>query len=675
MTDPFASYIYSRNAFVLSLLFCVVGVGLTSSVASAVENPNFETPMEGRWSDLTQYGELNNSWDLLIHGLQGSGPKGAQFLFDSVITEKLHLGLLNLFEHSDIMIRSGSRSLRAGDLIGAEIFFVWARELAPQAPGPEWAMLRLSWHRNKGDLPSHVGALRGAVGKTWLFLPERNRVLARGASLFMVLGLITFFLVVFILLVRYLPLLAQDISDRLPEGVSRFHVYTALWVMILAPIAFRLDWVVVSGIWVGAISLYLSVRERILIGILVAWIVVIPSVNDFSVDKLNSIGDWRLMGFKCAYGLCGGSAPARLEEAANHSAGGKAQEILARHHLRSFLVDRRNRTELEMHLARAMTVAPNKDVIHAIEGNYQFARFGSECKTGDMGAGKSRRAAISSWEAALQANPGRVEAAYNLAFAHRIAGSELKAANAYSVARQLDDDGITYFERLHSKMRILPKCPGDFNANLYLMLPPVSRDGFVAVQSEREPEPSGLNVAFGGLFVRTSEVRVLRPLGGVLLVVLLLFWVISQVSKKAWFCSVCSLVASGVEEPELADLGVCDECVSRRVKGTLWDPKANFFAARQRERRLTQKRGIYRAVAYLVPGWGHLLFERPFVGTGYLVLFLAFFVPSLLWFPGTIPLSGVVEPISFSSFVLAGIAVVFYGMNIWSIYRVAGRNN
>jgi len=133
------------------------------------------------------------------------------------------------------------------------------------------------------------------------------------------------------------------------------------------------------------------------------------------------------------------------------------------------------------------------------------------------------------------------------------------------------------------------------------------------------------------------------------------------------------MVSSGMKEAEYANLGMCKSCVARRVKGTLWDPKASFFAARQQERSRSRRRGIFRGVAYLMPGWGDLLMGRPIRGLIFLMLFMGFILPTLFWFPGELPLSGMVNLWSGAGFVgLIGGGLLFF-FNIWSVYGLSRR--
>ena len=188
---------------------------------------------------------------------------------------------------------------------------------------------------------------------------------------------------------------------------------------------------------------------------------------------------------------------------------------------------------------------------------------------------------MEAWGRALSIQQDHAESAYNLALAHRIAREELDAEKWYAAARSSDAEGVSEFERGNDSLPVLGICPSSMNGNRYLMSPSGS---LPLVFSPRETRETAPIIPFGSLFMRPGAGD--QVLGFSILTVLLLVlgFGLRHWMNQAWFCLVCGIVSSGKSEREFSALEVCSSCVGRRVKGTLIDPKARFFEAREKER-------------------------------------------------------------------------------------------
>ena len=175
------------------------------------------------------------------------------------------------------------------------------------------------------------------------------------------------------------------------------------------------------------------------------------------------------------------------------------------------------------------------------------------------------------------------------------------------------------------------------NGNRYLMSPSGS---LPLVFSPRETRETAPIIPFGSLFMRPGAGD--QVLGFSILTVLLLVlgFGLRHWMNQAWFCLVCGIVSSGKSEREFSALEVCSSCVGRRVKGTLIDPKARFFEAREKERIRDRRAMVGRLLAYLVPGWNAIF--RGNIGAGVLWLFVSLLPLSILvfQFPGTLLFPG-----------------------------------
>ena len=183
-------------------------------------------------------------------------------------------------------------------------------------------------------------------------------------------------------------------------------------------------------------------------------------------------------------------------------------------------------------------------------------------------------------------------------------------------------------------------------------------------------EEQEFTATFGALLLSNDHLGILNSLCIAFLVLLIIMGVVSRFIRRAWFCSSCHQVSSGVREAEFAILGICSGCISRRVKGTLWDPKANFFAARLQERSWNRKRSFFRALAYCLPGWGQVLFGRPVQGLLFLIAVSVVILSGVLWLPGETPGAGLSDLSDTGLFISAGLAAVLYLWNWLSVYRL-----
>ena len=580
-----------------------------------------------------QWNSLNAAWSGYMEALNRQNKVPTPFLMEKVLDERNQLGVPNLFDHSGALTRQAKRFYRAGKVHQALELVMFAQRLSPDDPTPRYAAASFSDPDAPGDLGRRLSNFQSGNALTYRSVAERGLWLARGSSiaLFVVLGV--FLLSLLALLVRYMPLLARDISDRALPGVTPFHVALSGWILVFGPLAFRLPLGFIALIWTGLVALYLNSRERawVFIGVLVlggsqGW-------SDWHDGLLRQVGAEERVIERCARGPCSKSDLALLEQLAETHVDGSAQDAIARVTVREFMRSGAGLEAAEMHVARAASNPVDASSVSCLEGNFQFQRFGAACASGDTQATEFRRLAMEAWQRAMVLDPRQSEAVYNLALAHRIAREEVEADKLYAVALSLGGSEISEFERANEDLPVLGLCPGNVNGNRYLMTPPAEHPLRIR---ESNSSAHSLLVPFGELFHNRDAGEQLLGFSIVTVLLLVLAFGVRLWMSQAWFCLVCGNVSSGTTESEFADLEVCSSCVSRRVKGTLIDPKARFFEARKKERNRDQRALILRLMAYLVPGWHSIFKGEVFRGVLWLMAVLLPLSCALLPFPGEV---------------------------------------
>ena len=215
--------------------------------------------------------------------------------------------------------------------------------------------------------------------------------------------------------------------------------------------------------------------------------------------------------------------------------------------------------------------------------------------------------------------------------------------------------------------KLLLPCPTQFNLNRYLMSPPIDWSGLPTYGSE---ESGAFVFPWSSVFVLPRHASRMGLVGGILLFAVVGLFFVSRAMRKAWFCGVCKEVTSGVQEPELVLVGICSNCVSTRIRGSMWDPKATFFEERRRMRAHDRQLGFLRGISYLAPGIGDLFVGRPLRGILIFGAFVAFVGGAVGWLPGQEDLHGAGVGMARLPIVQLCGALVVYALNIWSVSKI-----
>ena len=201
-----------------------------------------------------EWNALNAAWTGYVDVLDRQTKLPSSFLIEKVVEERNKLGVPNLFDHSGALVRQAKRFYRSGDVQGALQLAQYARQLSPDDPTPYLAASSFSNPDGKGDLGRRVGDFRDGVLRIYRSVSERGRWIGKTSSILLFVALLVLLLSLLGLLIRYMPLLSRDVADRTLPGIEPFHIALCGWILVFAPLAFRLP--------LGIVALILGLPRR-----------------------------------------------------------------------------------------------------------------------------------------------------------------------------------------------------------------------------------------------------------------------------------------------------------------------------------------------------------------------------------------------------------------------------
>jgi tetratricopeptide (TPR) repeat protein len=583
----------------------------------------------------TSWAKLVQSWEARRRALHEGDPAGADAAQKLLLSAQRELGIENLLPFAAAEVRAVSRALASNlpaEALGrAEV----AVSLAPDWPEAHLARARALLATSSGGPGAALGALADAAAAAWRD-PQSVRAFQADLLAALLAGLAVAALVALLLpsLLR-LRLFLHDFHHLpLLRRTARVQAAVLALVLVTLPLALGLGPLAVAAAWVLCAWLYLSVRERLLATVALAFLFALP----WAVERATALTSWTGTLAERVYRIEHG-ALSDEEAAAEVKALSETspEPLLAAlgHHLK-----RRGDLDGALRLYRAAAAAdPRAAEVEVDVGNVLFLKD-------DLDG--ARAAYLSAQDRAEGDLVVRGTAAYDLSKLFVRTAEMEKSSAARANAEQMA--GAFLAGRGSDE---------DFSANHYLVDVPVP-PAKVAALVAGDPAPAALRA--------WAEEALLRPAagpawpwaaGGVLAVL----WILALLSPSLDPCHSCFRCGRPVcRRCDGATGRSCGQCVNVFERRGVVDARDQLHKERQVRRHGAWARRAARALALLLGGGGHLVAEAPLRGallTGG-IAFCAF----LIWFwPGVAP------PPHPSAYVLAGklLVAVPLGLAIWGL--------
>jgi tetratricopeptide (TPR) repeat protein len=183
------------------------------------------------------------------------------------------------------MLRAAQKWEAAGDSGAAVEIAVTASELAPDLPATWFLLTQLYFTSDPSGIGRYVGALRKGVSAQLADQRYLRPMLADLAAVFLIALMATCLAVVLVLVLRRGYYFLYDFHFFLPRAAARWQS-AALAIMVLSlPVVFRLGLVPTLLTLFAAVTLYLSMIERVVAAVLISVLGLVPLAGELVVEK------------------------------------------------------------------------------------------------------------------------------------------------------------------------------------------------------------------------------------------------------------------------------------------------------------------------------------------------------------------------------------------------------
>ncbi len=183
------------------------------------------------------------------------------------------------------MLRAAQAWETAGDSGAAVEIAVSAAELAPDLPATWFLLARLYFTSDPSGIGRYVGAVQKGLAAQLADPRYARPLIADVATIFLVALIGTAIAVVLVLLLRRGFYFLYDFHFLFPRAAARWQTGALAVMLLLLPIVFRMGVVPTLLAFFAAVTLYLSVSERVVAAVLISLLGFVPLLGATVVEK------------------------------------------------------------------------------------------------------------------------------------------------------------------------------------------------------------------------------------------------------------------------------------------------------------------------------------------------------------------------------------------------------
>jgi len=547
--------------------------------------------------------KLANLWFEAIRLLKEGSYEKAEIKLREANSAKYELGLENLVEASDVLVRESEVLEKSGSSATAADLLEIAGRLAPYNWRVQFALAQL--HLRHLDLyrflKEFFRGLKDRLLDIYPLYASLNRMLIiLTLSLFL-----AFSMVIGFSFLQAHNALIHNIKEQLPASLSTAPIYVISWLLLVLVLG-------IGGFFWFILLLsiltwgYLDSNGRKFIQAFLIFVFVLPFIL-FIVGTTFSIYNQPYL--RALYDISYGIYTEETENTFKKRLEANPSDYEARF-AQAFINKKKGRLEAaEQGYKDLIEPSYRLDKVYNNLGNVYYAQ-------------KRIDAAIQAYQNALQENPNLFSARYNLgqAYLQDISFSE-KAAEEFSQAQRLD------FSRFNEVREI---AGNSSHYNLVLVDETLPR--YIPMTSGLKFWPQGYTMATNlmGLFSRVGNLFYLlasAPLAWGLIGLLDRY---RRQSGYAYYCQMCGDPVCKQCQPAGSTRKFCTQCNYIFAKKSVLKPGKKEEKVRQIQSYEQMRKWSARAISVLLPGSGHVY--AGFIGKGFAISLLASILLFTLYF-------------------------------------------
>ncbi len=535
--------------------------------------------------------------------------KSEQVARARLLSLKEEIGASNLDTWAIGLLRAAQAHEAAGDSGGAVEIALSATQLAPDLPSTWVGLARVYFHGDPSDVGRYLSALKTAVITQVSDVRFSRSALADIFTTLLLALVITTLIVLVVLAIRRGQYALYDFHFIFPRVASRWQTGALALVLLSLPIVFRLGLVPVLLTFFFALTLYLTVAERLVVALSIAALGAVPTVVGWVVGELAFAGT-------------------RAEQIFLLERGGPGNEAFATELATLVAEDKANYVEamalgrFELRRGRAQAAANTFKKALLIRPSDPAARTNLGMALVLLNDLENPRGLF---EEAFKAAPDLPQASYNLgrlyqrrvaAYGDKVAGEVDRVATSLFAAKQLDP---AYAELSKDQAGT----PRSMLANVYLRSVPLPTHEILEVAKAPDAAKRVKSQVLQLLLGEVNEtVGLVYP--AVLALLVLAFGFLSTTLHAAKSCNKCGRPVSKRGDPDVS-VGslMCTQCVNVFAKKNVAAPSLKVRKQLEVARYQSRLERTGSILGVVCSGMGHVFAGFPARGAFYGFLFVA----------------------------------------------------
>ncbi len=600
----------------------LAGMPVPPTRAEAPSAASVPAPSVTAWIVVPTRGDpdLVATWTRWQRASSGNDASAATEALKELLALKEELGIEDLDSFSTAMARASVAKREAGDLQSAVSLASASVELAPDLPWSHVALANAYFEADPGDVSQWVAAWSEAVQRLFsdprFLLPALSDVF--GALLVALMAAAA--TVVLVLFARNARYFMHDFHHLFPRAAARWQTALLASLALTFPIVFQLGALPVLLVLFAAVTLYLGHVERIVAGLALTVVAVLPLVGGAATSAIAFAGTPAEQVHLLERG--GLQAASAAQEVRARIAQGRAgfEDLfaLARYELR------RGRMETASELfKKAAPLRPNDARVLTNLGNVRFA-------LGDFAGAQTLYAQ------AAEADPALAAPAYNLSQVHyRRSATLTDAAKAQELerAQTAQENAHALEPSLLARAELPTDSPQPFNR--LVISPGLRSSEFSSLTSSKNvSERVADQLAWKLIGMPAGPVAYVLPV--LLIVASVGFGMLRTSLTASRRCEKCGRAVCRRCDPELsAGGGLCNQCINVFARKGLVAPQVKLRKQLEVDHYQARSERVAWILGVLCSGAGHVFSGRPLRGASWALLF-SFSVALLLWRDGVL---------------------------------------